>query len=196
MIRRPPRSTLFPYTTLFRSRFPKSLSRFKWRIDQKNTKKIEYEEAFEQVAPPFLQSMSMHSPNIAVDEFDYSAMDSFVYTEDNAPRYLQETYGIDINTTGAINVGKILLDDLAFEDSQANTGIQVSDLLVSGLRRLLRTHFDEMEKISFFLGRLMVQSFNGSMPVNLVSFVDGTVNNPDTNKTIKHLDKFSNRILV
>src|SRR5437667_5737328 len=33
MIRRPPRSTLFPYTTLFRSRFPlASSSRSKWLI--------------------------------------------------------------------------------------------------------------------------------------------------------------------
>src|SRR5438034_7141609 len=32
MIRRPPRSTLFPYTTLFRSRFGSAISHFKlWR---------------------------------------------------------------------------------------------------------------------------------------------------------------------
>src|SRR2546428_7220868 len=33
MIRRPPRSTLFPYTTLFRSAVPTGSARVRWRVD-------------------------------------------------------------------------------------------------------------------------------------------------------------------
>src|SRR5258708_23567041 len=33
MIRRPPRSTLFPYTTLFRSRAPTTPQRWSYRVD-------------------------------------------------------------------------------------------------------------------------------------------------------------------
>src|SRR3712207_7142249 len=32
MIRRPPRSTLFPYTTLFRSRWYKGITRYQWLV--------------------------------------------------------------------------------------------------------------------------------------------------------------------
>src|SRR6267378_898580 len=44
MIRRPPRSTLFPYTTLFRSkvRLPRSSPRFPWRIGAANFRSEEH----------------------------------------------------------------------------------------------------------------------------------------------------------
>src|SRR2546428_8375262 len=38
MIRRPPRSTLFPYTTLFRSRDYNTLNHLKWALERIDTK--------------------------------------------------------------------------------------------------------------------------------------------------------------
>src|SRR5258708_26187071 len=46
MIRRPPRSTLFPYTTLFRSRQPAdgpSRSAFRWQRDRRRSGRFQFE---------------------------------------------------------------------------------------------------------------------------------------------------------
>ena len=46
----------------FVQRFPKSIGRFRWRIDQKNSKKTEYEKTFETLTPALLQTFSLREP--------------------------------------------------------------------------------------------------------------------------------------
>ena len=54
----------------------------------------------------------------------------------------QEVYGIETKGNGPeINIGKLFQKDLVFVDSKVNKGVQVTDLLVSGLRQLLRQEF-------------------------------------------------------
>ena len=158
-------------------RNPKILCRFKWRIDQKNTKKTRYEDAFSKMAPSLLQTMSLEHPSIRVEEFDYSAISEFVFTKENAPDYLSADYGLDIDITEALNLGKVLRDDFAFHDSKSNIGIQIVDLLASGLKRALRGEFTNVEEISKLLGSLMVQAQKNNVPMNLISFTEGVVNN-------------------
>lgn len=166
-------------------RHPKFLGKFRWRIDQKNTSKIAYEEAFEILAPALLQSISLRDPTISVREFDYSAMAKYRYGENDAPTYLQDEYGIDIDAEGALNVGKLLGDDCAFTSSSIEPGIQVVDLLVSGIRRSLKGQFSDQRAVSKLLGRLMVQRMTNEPPIRLVSFSDGTVDSPVTRAAIQ-----------
>lgn len=177
-------------------RHPKCLKRFKWRIDQKNTKKIQYEEAFEKVTPALLQTISIENPTISVREFDYSAMAEFVYSTEDAPNYLKETYGLNVDATDSLNIGKILHQDLRFDDSKQNIGIQVVDLLAAGLRRILRGQFRKMEEISRLLGGLMVQALQGQMPINLISFTDGQVCNYHAKKAIRNFYDYSRPMLL
>ena len=64
---------------------------------------------------------------------DYSAFKRFDYGEGEAPDYLRTTYGIDIDVSDSTNIGKVVHEDLRFVDSQQEVGVQVADLLASGI---------------------------------------------------------------
>lgn len=176
-------------------RNPKNLSCFKWRLDQKNTIKSKYEDALQKIAPALLQSQSIRRPSISLIEADYSAMKDFLYTKENAPTYLKDEYGIDINPEGAINLGKILSTDFKLCDSKLDYGVQVADLLASGLRRLLRGEFIKQREIAAQLGELMVRNIKGNLSINLISFKDAVVANEKTKETIKIIDSKSRNLV-
>lgn len=177
-------------------RFPKTLRKFSWEIDQKNTAKIDFEDAFEKVTPPLLQTRSLREPFLGVNEFDYSAMNDYFYSDEDAPTYLQDEYDLDVSAKGGLNIGKILWTDLKFKDSKMSIGVQTSDLLASGIRRSLRGQFTDNLQVSSLLGKLMVESFKGKCPINLISFVDANVNNTVTSDVINNFSHYSKPMLV
>src|SRR5256886_9125174 len=64
MIRRPPRSTLFPYTTLFRSSqkvFVEKVDKQTWRVKGTGTIKISYATYWDEVGPFASQLNSEHA---------------------------------------------------------------------------------------------------------------------------------------
>src|ERR1043165_7008835 len=76
MIRRPPRSTLFPYTTLFRSRksgigFPRRLSGRPWRPTATSTR----------AAMPDRKSTRLNSSHVALSRMPSSAFNDTATTE-------------------------------------------------------------------------------------------------------------------
>lgn len=152
----------------FAQRIPGTLSAFRWRIDQKNTSKTTFEDAFEKIAPALLQTRSFHEPAAKVEGFDYRRMAPFEYTDDDVPEYLKAEYGLHIEH--ALKIGKVLRDNLKFEDSRSNVGIQVADLLASGLRRCLRGQFEANREVAIALGKLSLQNQRGKFPIHLVSF--------------------------
>jgi len=156
----------------FVQRKPQTLSRFRWRIDQKNSEKTEYEKAFSQVLPAFLQSASLREPMIMLEEANYSWFDRFYFPEGEEPTYLQDVYGIESNDADdrKLNIGQIVREDTDFVDSKAHLGVQVADLLVSGLRRCLRNSFNRNDDVARLLGSLMVQSVGSDAPIKLISF--------------------------
>lgn len=150
---------------------PKALRRFKWRIDQKNTTKTTFESSFERVVSPILQSKSINEPIIFLEEADYAHMKPFFYAPDDEPKYIQEATGIKME--GAINIGKIIRDDIRFPDSKATPSIQVADLLASGVRRCLRSEFDDNDIASRLLGSLMINNIAGEEPISLICLSEG-----------------------
>lgn len=124
-------------------RSPKCLRAFRWRIDQKNTTTSLFESAFSKIAPSLLQSMALTEPTYACTDFDYSAMNGFIFTEDDAPTFLRDAYGLDVNSAGGLNVGKMLRSDLQFPGSHTEAGLQVVDLVASSVGRLLRGRFTD-----------------------------------------------------
>ncbi|MCZ6804030.1 MAG: DUF3800 domain-containing protein [Proteobacteria bacterium] len=109
-----------------------TLRRFKWRIDQKNSKKSVYEKAFDMTAGAFLQSISLREPMIMLEGQDYTHMSHFEYAEGEESKYLQEQYGIE--TKNPIDLSKII-GNREFVDSKDDQGVQISDLIASGIRR-------------------------------------------------------------
>ena len=84
----------------FVQRFPKSLGKFRWKIDQKNSTRTEYEKTFETLTPALLQSFSLREPIPMLEGADYSAFQRFDYPEGETPTYLKTVYGIDIGEKG------------------------------------------------------------------------------------------------
>ena len=64
-------------TLYFVQRFPKDLGKYRWRIDQKNSTKTEYETAFEMLTPAWLQSFSLEKPFRILEGADYRAFRRF-----------------------------------------------------------------------------------------------------------------------
>ena len=155
----------------FAQRFPKSLGKFRWRIDQKNSIRTEYEKAFVTLTPALLQTISLVEPLLMLQGADYSAFQRFTYPEGVTPTYLKTVYGINIkHEAPAINIGQLIREDLNFVDSKANQGVQVADLLAAGMRRCLRTEFRDNLTAARLLGSLMVQREANKPPVWLLGF--------------------------
>lgn len=154
--------------TYFVQRYPRTLSEVRWRIDQKNAFKPDYEDAFEKIAPALLQARSMNEPSFQVVGFDYSRFKQYKSSDLELHRYLETKFGIEIED--GIDLGTLLRGNFRFEDSNRSIGIQVADLVASGLRRCLRGNFRDPGKVAAALGRLMVQNAHNESPIDLVSF--------------------------
>ncbi len=107
---------------------------------------------------------------IRLEGADYAAFKRFDYLEDQVPTYPKDTYGIDIGRTDVTNIGKLIHEDFQFVDSAANYGVQIADLLASGLRRCLRQRFDKSRRAAHLLGKLMLQGERNKPPVKLLGF--------------------------
>ena len=165
-------SSVIRYGTLyFAQRYPKSLGRFRWRIDQKNSTRTEYEKAFLTMTPPMLQSITLKDPLPMLEGADYTAFSRFEYPEGEAPTFLQEVYGIEkTGDAGGLNIGKLIREDLEFVDSEYSLGVQVADLLAAGIRRLLRLRFNDNRHAAQLLGGLTPRRETGTPPVHLLGF--------------------------
>ncbi len=170
---------------------PSSLSSFRWFIDQKNSKKTTYEQAFEDITPVLLQSMSLRNPMAFLQDADYSFMKDYVYERGKEPDYLKTEYGIDVNLDRPLNIGKILRKNITFEDSKDSPGVQIADILASTSRRLLRNQFKNNELVAQLLGKMMLSNKKNEYPIQLISFIDDVIENKQTTRSIGIIDKNS-----
>jgi hypothetical protein len=97
-------------------------------------------------------------------------MKAYEFEDGKAPDYLQKEYGLP--EMDGFDLGKILRHEMTFVDSQSSEGVQVADLLASGLRRLLRGQFQDNRRVATALGKLMLQNRRGEHPICLVALSD------------------------
>lgn len=173
----------------FAQRIPGTLTEFRWRIDQKNTSKTTYEDAFEKIAPVLLQTRSIREPGARVEGFDYRRMAAYEFQDGQPPDYLAEEYGVHVEN--ALNIQKLIRGNLKFEDSKRSYGIQVADLLASGLRRCLRGKFQDNDAAAMALGRLTLQNQRGKYPIHLISFAEQEDQvDPEASKAVKAMQRY------
>ncbi len=173
--------------TYYAQRDPNTLSEFRWRIDQKNISRTDFEDAFEKLSPPLLQTRSMSQPLMMVNGFDYSSLSKYEFEDGKAPDYLEEDYGIKVKS--GINIQKIIRGDIKFLDSQDSPGIQTVDLVVSGIRRCLRRQFSDNFKAASMLGKLMLQAKHNGPPLNLISFANDQPLSIEAAKLVKMMSR-------
>ncbi|MEO6293900.1 MAG: DUF3800 domain-containing protein [Burkholderiaceae bacterium] len=148
-------------------RQPSALRYMRWKVDAKNKTPTPYEVAFKTILPAILQTKSFEDPIIMLEGANYSHFNRFEYAPGAVPEYLKKDYGINI--TDGLNIGMMVRENFKFVDSNLFCGVQVADLLASGLRRLLRGEFEDQEKIAELYGANMVQSIKDELPIKLIS---------------------------
>lgn len=154
----------------FVQRNPNSLQQFRWRIDQKlPNAKTDFEDAFEKMCPALLQTFSIKQPSALLDWCDYRPMKKYWIEEGGIPDYLTNEFP-QLKTREGLDLQKIVRGDMKFDDSKSCLGIQVADLLASGVRRLLRQEFENNEIIAHHLGGLLVQKERGAPPISFKTF--------------------------
>lgn len=180
----------------FAQRIPGTLAEFRWRIDQKNTSKTTYEDAFEKIAPALLQTRSFREPSIRVEGFNYRRFAQYEFPDGDVPDYLEAEYGLHVEH--ALNIQKLIRGNLRFEDSKRSLGIQVADLLASGLRRCLRGGFAANDAVAQALGRLTLQNKRDKFPVNLVGFSEDEEGKVDqtASRVVKVMTKHCRAMLI
>lgn len=175
-------------------RKPVALREFRWRIDQKNTTKTVFEEAFEKIAPPLVQARSIREPMMQIREFDYRHLAAYEFAEGEGPDYLQTDYGLP--PMDGLNVQKLFRGNLKFVDSNASDGVQIADLLASGLRRTLKDAFDEPARVARAIGRLCVQNVRGKQAINLITFSEDRYLPEYTSSIIRQIDRESKQFML
>lgn len=162
------RSILF-----LQSRYPASLNKFRWRIDQKNSNKTEFERTFEMLVPMMLQSKTIAEPLLQLDWVGADALARFEFGTTGVPDWMEEQYGIEIKD--ALDVGKIMREDMQFVDSKSSNGVQAADLLASGSRRLLRGGFTDNVRVARLMARSILTPLETNrLPINIVTLADST----------------------
>ena len=173
-------------------RYPNALKRFRWQYDAKELSKItNFEDVFQKFVPALLQIYSIENPTPALDWCDYSPMQNYI---GKIPEYVVEKVP-NLKGQEAFNVQKIIRDDIKFIDSKSSPGVQVADLLASGVRRLLRLEFDDNELVANQLGKLLLQEEGNKSPVSLVSFDGESPVDNQLSKIIKIMIENCRRLL-
>jgi len=174
----------------FVQRKPNSLKSFEWKIDQKEPqKKTNYEDAFEKFSPVLLQTISLQDPAPALNWCDYRPMSEFMYKKGEIPGYLIDKFP-HLKEEEGFDIQKIIRKDIQFIDSKLYEGIQIADLLASGMRRLLRQEFDNNLLAAKLFGKLMVQEVKNQPPVKLVTFGEEARVNEELAQIVRLFSKF------
>lgn len=152
----------------YAQRRPHTLAHLRWRLDRKDTTPTAYEDAFRRLLPALLQSGSLGNPMLMLSEgADYSHFKRFDFEEGQLPDYLEREYGIKV--TDGTNVGKMVSEDFELVDSAAVDGVQVADMLASGVRRLLRGGFADQQVAARLLGSNLAGPIYNVPPVKLAT---------------------------
>ncbi|WP_426395973.1 DUF3800 domain-containing protein [Ralstonia sp. R-29] len=178
-------------------RQPAALAHFRWRVDQKDQIPNRYEKAFKKILPALLQTKSLQDPMIFLEGEDYRYFKRFEYEPGTAPNYLKETYGLDVDPSkGSVNVGRVINEDFSYVDSQKFSGVQVADMIASGIRRVLRSNFDSPEKVALALGMNMLQAPKGETTVRLLSLDQAGLVDERAATFIRLMGRQARRMLV
>jgi hypothetical protein len=154
-------------TLYYVTRTPATLGSFRWKFDQKDLRRNHFETTFERLSGTFVQTMSIDDPLICIEGADYSHFHRLA-SEGPIPDWMP----ISAVRAGAqaVNGGVIWRQDLDFVDSKHHVGVQVADLIVSGIRGCLRRGFADNEQAAELIGKLLVKPARGDDVIRFRSF--------------------------
>jgi len=77
-----------------------------------------------------------------------------------------------------VNTQRVYRERQAFVDSARSLGVQIADVLVSGIAGLLRGKFSDQEKAARCLGRLTMRLYATGQASHLISFGNPSAPSP------------------
>lgn len=175
---------------------PHELSRLTWVYDRKTDIKKKgpavFEELFFKIMPVFVEVSFIKEPrgipNIknGYDYFirNYGSSLSTPGMPNEEIQKRKKLYGADYSkvssTMVSFDFNKLLNKDSDFHDSKKSPGIQVADLVISSINRLLRGNVGSNEKVAKILGGLLLNSPRLDLPsVPQLNFYDSTATQPE-----------------
>lgn len=156
-------------TLYYVQRNPKTLGSFTWRIDAKDVRVTPYEQLWQQVVGPLLQTRSLSTPLLQLEGADYSAFNRFCGEYAEAPAHLRSRVAESTEPFLYVNHNE-LLRDLRFSASHRVTGLQMVDILAAGVRRALNNTLGRAGWNG--LGRLMPHAPRGLDCVRFLALED------------------------
>lgn len=182
-------------TLYYSQRIPQTLGSFRWRVDRKDTIPTAYEKVFRAVLPALLQTKSFRDPLAILEGANYRYFERFNYSAETMPRYLEEEYR-HAPLESAANIGMIASENFELVDSKTTPGVQVADLLASGVRRLLRGGFDDPPRAAALLGANLLQRAQKTPPVHLISLdYSGDLKSPSEH-LLRIMEQTSKKMVV
>jgi hypothetical protein len=161
----------------YAQRLPNELGRFDWYIDPKDVTRARYDELWQRLACPVLQTMSFENPAARVEGFDYSAFDRF---EKPLPPYVLKLRPPRPGARSTSPDLKMLLNEsVSFPDSRSEIGLQLADIVASALTKAMNGKLSD--SVWPVLGSLMIERPRGEPPLRLVGL------EPRTSRSTKPL---------
>lgn len=126
------------FTLWHAARDGRELSDFHWAADPKDRKLTEYEELWQLLVLPFIQSRSLEQPLAMMDGGDYSHFARFIKVLPERPSWLPPGTVPPSSPFKYPDPKLILKEDFQYPQSKDNLGLQLADIVVTTLRRALK----------------------------------------------------------
>lgn len=177
-------------------RHPEELSAFNWIVDAKNIKITTFEDTWKTLLLPHLQHNSLSNPLDLIKGCDYSYFDNVYSFKIEDSKYHKSLINDkrNINSNG-INLKKVFGEQISFQDSKSNLGIQIIDILISGLRRTLN---GKLKKSGWNnIGQIMSFAGKTYSPVSLIDLKrKRTLSSSYVQNCINHINQTSKKLIL
>lgn len=160
---------------------PQTLWRIDWRFDAKGGAGAAFEQAHGPLMAGLASEMSRANPMPFVAGADYSNFGRFIR---GGAAALRLTSPRQTRADVMVDAQRVYRERQAFVDSARSRGVQIADLLVSGIAALLRGKFSDQERAARCLGRLTMRLYATDHATYLIGF-----GNPATPASITDVAK-------
>jgi len=160
---------------------PQTLWRMDWCFDAKGGTGAAFEKAHGPLMAGLASEMSRANPMPFVAGADYSSFGRFIRGGAAALRPMSPRQA---RGDVMVDAQRVYREQQAFVDSARSRGVQIADLLVSGIAALLRGKFSDQERAARCLGRLTMRLYATDHAIYLIGF-----GNPATPASITDVAK-------
>jgi hypothetical protein len=113
------------------------LGTFSWVVDPKDKNRTEYEELWQSLILPFVQTRFLQKPLALVDGGDYKTFERFKRELSERPTWLPKVGTATDGQSSYYDPRPMLKEDFKYLQSDAVPGLQLVDIAVTTLRRAL-----------------------------------------------------------